>query len=207
MMERRMPVELDNEIALVRLAQSGSPDAFGTLVNQYEGQVYRLVRAITTSDEDAEELLEATFLQAREDVGEFRGEERLHSWLARIAIDAAIVRLRRRAPFTGYSFDEPMDNTDAMSSPGRVQEWTHDPRHSYSKADLDAILSRALEDIETPLRIIFVLGDIEGFSVEEIADILGLSLPVVKTYRTHARLKLRANLSIWFENLSVSASK
>lgn len=202
-----MPVELDNEIALVRLAQYGSAEAFGVLVDNYERQLYRLLRAITVNDEDAEELLETIFLQARENLGEFKGEERVYTWLARIAVHAAIVRLRRRHPFIWDSFAGPVDRADGMSGPGRVQEWTRDPRCSYSETDLDAILSRALEDLETPLRIIFVLGDIDGFSVEEIADILDLSLPVAKTCWTHARLKLRDNLSIWFEKLSVSASK
>ncbi len=199
-----MLLELDNEI--VRLAQSGSTEAFGVLVNHYEQQVYRLVRIIAACDRDAEELLEATFLRARENLAEYEGEEKFYTWLARIAVHAAVTRLRPRHPFTRDLFDEPIDNVDAMSTPGRVQEWVQHPRRGYRKADLDAILSRALEDLDAPLRIVFALGDIEKFSLEEIANILGLSVTVARTYWMRARLRLRSNLSVWFENLSVSAS-
>ena len=175
-----MLLGLDNET--VRLAQSGNAEAFGVLVNHYEQQVYRLVRIIAACDGDAEELLEATFLHARENLAEYDGEEKFYTWLARIAVHAAVTRLRPRHPFTWDLFDEPMDNAEAMSTPGRVQGWVQHPRHSYSKADLDTILSRALEDLDAPLRIVFALGDIEKFSLEEIANILGLSVTVARTY-------------------------
>ena len=205
MIAGKMPVELDNEIALVRLAQLGSAEAFGILVNRYEQQVYRLVRAITTNDVDAEELLEAVFLKARESLGQFNGEERFYTRLARLAVNAAVSRLRHCDAFTWEMFSEQADGSDALSTLGKVREWGRDAGLSYSKTELDAILSKALEDIETPLRIIFVLGDMEGFSQEEIADILGLSVPVVKTSWMRARLKLRNTLSPWFESLSVPA--
>jgi RNA polymerase sigma-70 factor (ECF subfamily) len=207
MIAGKMPVELDNEIALVRLAQSGSAEAFGLLVNRYEQQVYRLVRAITTNDAHAEELLEATFLKAHESLGQFNGEERFYTRLARIAVNAALSRLRHCDAFTGEMSGEQAEGPDAMSTLRKVREWGRDATLRYGKAELDAILSGALEEIETPWRIIFVLGDMEGFSLEEIADILGLSVPVVKTSWMRARLKLRNNLSPWFESLSVPASK
>ncbi|HEX5410679.1 MAG TPA: sigma-70 family RNA polymerase sigma factor [Terriglobia bacterium] len=201
-----MPAQLHNEFAILQLAQSGSTEAFGVLVDRYEQQVYRLLRAITADDEEAEELLEATFSTAHENLGVLNSEERFHTWLARIAINAAVFKLRQRHAFAWDSFDELVDDADAIATPGNVQEWSRDPRGIYSKAELNAILSRALEDLETPLRMVFVLGDMEGFSLKEIAGILGLPIPVARTYWTRARLKLRGNLSIRFENLSVSDS-
>ena len=202
-----MPLELDNEIALVRLAQSGTIEVFGILVSRYERQIYRLVRAITMNDEDAEDLLEATFLRAQENLGEFAGEEPFYTWLARTAVNSALIKLRQRHAFTWESLDGHADGAEPMSTPRNVQEWHDDPRCSYSEAELNDILSRALEDLETPLRVIFVLSDMEGFSLEEISNVLGLSVPITKTYRFRALLKLRDNLGIWFENASVCASK
>src|SRR5574337_277836 len=145
-MSAKMPVELDNEIALVRLAQSGSIDSFGIVVNRYERHVYRLVRAVTTDDDDAEDLLELTFLKAYETLGGFKEEVRFYTWLARIAINEAVTKLRRRHAFTWDSFDEHVDRADALSTPGNVQEWSHSSGYGYSKAELSTILSKALED-------------------------------------------------------------
>lgn len=207
MIAGKMPVELDNEIALVRLAQSGGDGAFEILVNRYEQRVYRLVRAIAANDENAEELLVMSFLKVHEGLGQFDGEERFYTWLARIAVNAAVSKLRHGDGFTWEMFGEHADGPDAMSTQREVREWGCDARLTYSKAELEAILTSALEDIDAPLRIIFVLGDMEGFSLEEIANILGLSVPVVKTSWMRARLKLSNTLSPWFESLAVPASK
>ena len=91
--------------------------------------------------------------------------------------------------------------------PYEVRVWHNNPEESYSTAELLAILSRALDEIEAPLRVVFALCDMEGFSLEETAGILQLPLANVVTRLTQARLKLRQSLGVWFENLSVPAAR
>jgi RNA polymerase sigma-70 factor, ECF subfamily len=206
MIAGKMPVEFDNEIALVRLAQSGSAESFGILVNRYERQIYRLVRAVTINAEDAEVVLQETFLMAYANIHRFGGESRFYTWLVRIAMNEALSKLQLREVHTWVSFDEVAIAGEATSSPGKIKGWHHSPEESYSKPELFAILSQALEDLETPLRAVFALRDIEGFSSEETASILGLPLAAVTTRLTRARLKLRQNLSVWFENPATAQS-
>jgi RNA polymerase sigma-70 factor, ECF subfamily len=202
-----MPAELDNEAALVRMTQMGCSDSFGVLVNRYEQRIYRLSYAITKNAEDAEDVLQETFLKAYTNIGHFRGESRFYTWLVRIAINEAIMKLRRRHASTWISLDQPA-GTDEGTSAGRdIKDWRDNPEESYAKTELRAILSKALDGLRTPLRVVFVLRDIEGFSSEETARILGLSITAVKTRLMRARLKLREKLSVWFENRSVLATR
>jgi RNA polymerase sigma-70 factor, ECF subfamily len=200
-----MPVELDNEIALVRLAQSGSMEAFGLLVKRYEGRVFRLVRAVTKNNRDAEDAFEETFVNAYANIHRFKGDSRFFTWLVSIAINETVAKLYLRQVHTWASFDEAESAGKVMSLPGDIRDWRHSPEEGYSKPELSAILSKALEDLETPLRIIFALRDIDGLSLEETARVLGLPLAAVTTLLTRARLKLRENLNVWFEDPSVPA--
>jgi RNA polymerase sigma-70 factor (ECF subfamily) len=202
-----MPTQLDNEAVLVRSAQAGCSDSFGVLVNRYEQRIYRLSYAITKNAEDAEDVLQETFLKAYTNIGHFRGESRFYTWLVRIAINEALMKLRRHHASAWVSLDEPLENDEGTSTPKEIEDWRDNPEESYAKTELRAILSKALEDLRTPLRVVFVLRDIEGFSSEETARILGLSITAVKTRLRRARLKLRQRLSVWFENRSVLATR
>jgi RNA polymerase sigma-70 factor, ECF subfamily len=202
----KIPVELDNEIALARLVQSGSPESFEILVNRYERQVYRLVRAVTKNAEDAEDVLQETFLKAYANLHGFGGESRFYTWLVRIAMSETLSKLSLRpVPARDWS-DGPADTGDIVSSPGNIKGWRPDPEESCSETELFKILAKALEDLETPLRAVFALRDIEGFSSEETASMLGLPLAAVTARLTRARLTLRQNLSVWFENPSDPAA-
>jgi RNA polymerase sigma-70 factor, ECF subfamily len=206
MMVRKMPVELDYEIALGRLAQSGSTEAFEMLVNRYEGRIFRLVRAVTKNNRDAEDAFEETFVNAYANIRRFKGESRFYTWLVSIAINETVAKLYLRQVHTWVSSDDAESAGEVMSLPRDIRDWRHNPEEGYSKPELFAILSKALEDLETPMRIIFTLRDIDGLSPEETARVLGLPLASVTTLLTRARLKLRQNLSAWFENPSVPAS-
>lgn len=201
-----MPVELDNEVALVRLAQSGSTESFGILVNRYERQVYRLVRAITKNTEDAEDVLQETFLKAYTDIQGFNGESRFYTWLARISMDETLSKLRLHHVPTWNPFDEVARTDEVMSKAADLRDWHDNPEECFSESEISAILSNALDDLETPLRAVVALHDIEGFSSEETVYVLRLSAAAVRTLLTRSRLKLRQNLSIWFENHSAPAT-
>jgi RNA polymerase sigma-70 factor, ECF subfamily len=198
--------EFNDEIALVRLAQLGSTEAFGTLVSRYERRIYRLVRAVTKNNRDAEDAFEETFVNAYANIHRFKGDSRFYTWLVNIAINETVAKLYLREVHTWASFDEAERIGKVMSLPGDIRDWRDSPEEGYSKPELSEILSTALEDLATPMRIIFTLRDIDGLSLEETARILGLPLAAVTTLLTCARLKVRQNLSVWFEEPSVPAT-
>ncbi|HXN45001.1 MAG TPA: sigma-70 family RNA polymerase sigma factor, partial [Bryobacteraceae bacterium] len=85
-----------DEAALVAQAQTGGEEAFTELVNRYEGNIYRLARHITQNPEDAEDVLQETFLKAYEHLGDFQGNSKFYTWLVRIAVNQALMKLRKR---------------------------------------------------------------------------------------------------------------
>jgi RNA polymerase sigma-70 factor, ECF subfamily len=194
-----MATHLENEAVLVSEAQRGSAESFAVLVKQYERPIYRLSKAVTGDQEDAEDVLQETFLKAYKNLGNFRGESRFYTWLVRIAMNEALTHLRRRNPSTWVSLDEPIDTDDSGPVTQEIKDWRDNPEECYSNTELREILSKALQDIEPPLRVVFVLRDVEGLSCEETAMVAGLSVPTVKSRSMRARLKLRKKLSFWFE--------
>jgi RNA polymerase sigma-70 factor, ECF subfamily len=201
-MELKMATHLDNEAVLVSEAQTGSAESFALLVTQYERQIYRLAYAVTGNPEDAEDVLQETFLKAYANMSSFMGRSRFYTWLVRIAMNEAITKLRRRNPLAWVSLDGPVDSDEPVSTPREIKDWRDNPEESYSKAELREILSKELQGLEAALRVVFVLRDVEGLSCEETAKILDLSVPTVKNRLMRARLKLRKKLSFWFAKRS-----
>ena len=202
-----MITHLENEAVLVSGAQTGSAESFAVLVKQYERQIYRLSKIVTGNQEDAEDALQETFLKAYKNLGQFRGESRFYTWLVRIAINEAVAKLRSRDSYTWVSLDEPIGSDESGAAPREIRDWRDNPEECYNQTELREILSKVLQDLETPLRIVFVLRDVEGLSCEETAVVTGLSVPAVKSRSMRARLKLRKKLSFWFEKRSALAAR
>lgn len=201
-----MTTHLENEAVLVSEAQAGSAESFAVLVKQYERQIYRLSKAVTGNMEDAEDALQETFLKAYKNLKQFRGESRFYTWLVRIAMNEALTKLHRQNPSRWVSLDEPIDTEEPETAPREIRDWRDNPEESYNQTELREILSQALQDLETALRVVFVLRDVEGLSCEETAGVTGLSVSAVKTRAMRARLKLRKKLSFWFEKRSAVAA-
>jgi RNA polymerase sigma-70 factor (ECF subfamily) len=202
-----MTTHLENEAVLVSEAQAGSAESFCVLVKQYERQIYRLSKIVMGGPEDAEDVLQETFLKAYKNLKQFRGESRFYTWLVRITMNEALTRLRRRNSSTWVSLDEPIDTDESGTTPREIKDWRDNPEECYNQIELREILSKVLQDLETPLRTVFVLRDVEGLSCEETAMVTGLSVPAVKARSMRARLKLRKKLSFWFENRSALAAR
>lgn len=194
-----MVTHLENEAALVAEARAGSTDAFVTLLNQYDRRIYRLARNITGNREEAEDVLQDVFLKAYEHLGEFRGESRFYTWLVRVTVNQALMKLRERRIGTWLSFDEPIETDDRGLMPREIEDWDDNPEEKYAKSELQAILNQAIEDLEPQFRAVFLVRDVEEFSTEETARMLGLSVPAVKSRLLRARLKLRERLNKRFK--------
>jgi RNA polymerase sigma-70 factor (ECF subfamily) len=186
----------EDEPALVAAAKAGDVSAFETLVNRYERKIFRLTQNITQNREDAEDAMQEAFLKAFQHLGEFEGNSRFYTWLVRIAVNQALMKLRRRRPNV-VSLDEEIDTGEDMM-PREVVDWGPTPADRYAQTELAGILSKVIGDLDPQFRTVFQLRDIEELSTEETAEALGLSVPAVKSRLLRARLKLRERLNQYF---------
>lgn len=184
----------DDESALVAAAKAGDISAFETLVGRYERKIFRLAQNITQNREDAEDAMQESFLKAYEHLGEFQGNSRFYTWLVRIAVNQALMKLRRRRPNV-VSLDQEIDTGEDMM-PREVEDWGPSPEERYGQTELSGILGKVIGELDPPFRIVFQLRDIEELSTEETAEALGLSVPAVKSRLLRARLKLREKLNL-----------
>jgi RNA polymerase sigma-70 factor, ECF subfamily len=191
-----VPAGVDNEAALVQSARTGDLTAFEELVRRYEGKIYRLGYNITQNSADAEDVTQDAFLKAYSHLSDFQGESRFYTWLVRIAVNEALMRLRKRRP-NQISLEEPIES-DGDLLPREIADWGPSPEQRYQQLELRRILTDAIAQLEPAYRTVFQLRDIEQLSTEETAEALGLSVPAVKSRLLRARLKLRENLDRYF---------
>jgi RNA polymerase sigma-70 factor, ECF subfamily len=191
-----LPAGFD-ETGLVAKAKAGDAQAFTDLVNQYERKIYRLAKHITQNDEDAEDVLQETFLKAYEHLDNFQGNSKFYTWIVRIAVNESLMKLRKRKGDRTVPLDEPVDTGEEMVT-REIAVWEDNPEQRYSREEIQEILDKAVEGLKPDFRTVFMLRDIEELSTEETAETLGISVPAVKSRLLRARLALREKLTRQF---------
>jgi RNA polymerase sigma-70 factor, ECF subfamily len=187
-----------DESVLVTQAREGETPAFAELVRRYEGKIFRLAQHVTQNREDAEDVLQETFMKAYEHLDQFKGDSKFYTWIVRIAVNQALMKLRRRKSDKTVSLDEQID-TGEDTVVREIAAWGEDPEQRFSREELGEILETAIQALEPPYRSVFVLRDIDELSTEETAEALGLSIPAVKSRLLRARLQLREKLTRFFK--------
>ena len=187
-----------DESALVARAQAGDSEAFGELVSRYQNKIYRLAKHITQNDEDAEDVLQEAFLKAYEHLSGFQGNSKFYTWIVRIAVNEALMKLRKRKSDRTVPLDEPVDTGEEMVN-REIAVWEDNPEQRYSHEEMQQILNEAVQDLKPDFRTVFALRDIEELSTEETAEALGISIPAVKSRLLRARLALREKLTRKFK--------
>src|SRR5271154_1013640 len=187
-----------DESELVAKARKGDLEAFNELVSRYERKIYRLAKHITQNDEDAEDVLQETFLKAYEHIGDFQGQSKFYTWIVRIGVNESLMKLRKRKSDRTVPLDEPVD-TGEDTVTREIAVWEENPEQKYSREELRQILDEAVEGLRPAFRTVFVLRDIEELSTEETAEALGISVPAVKSRLLRARLQLREKLTRFFK--------
>jgi RNA polymerase sigma-70 factor, ECF subfamily len=183
---------------LVSEAKAGNYSAFEELVNRYEKKIYRLGMNITGNREDAEDVLQDAFLKAFEHLPDFREDSRFYTWIVRIAVNEALMKLRKRRTSREVSMEDSEDeNGDVMVR--EFADWKPDPEQQYAQSELEGILQHGVSSLPPGFRTVFYLRDVEGLSTEETAAMLGLSIGAVKARLFRARLRLREELSKTFK--------
>jgi RNA polymerase sigma-70 factor (ECF subfamily) len=187
-----------DESALVAQAKAGDQNAFAELVNRYERKIYRLAKNITRNDEDAEDVLQDAFLKAYTHLDNFKGDSKFYTWIVRIAVNEALMRLRKRKTDRSVPLDEPVELGEETVQ-REIAVWDDNPEQQYSQEEWRKILDEAVDSLKPDFRTVFVLRDIEELSTEETAETLGISVPAVKSRLLRARPALRERLTRQFK--------
>ena len=188
---------LKNEDFSLDKLHSGDRAEFARLVEAYSGLVYRLAIKMLDDPQDAEDVLQETFLKAYRHLADFDGRSSLSTWLYRIATNESLMMIRRRkAP--AVSLDEPIPSDDHEAEPQQIVDWCCAPEQELVSAEARAYMNQAIEALPAGLRAVFLLRDIEGLSTQETGEVLSLSEAAVKTRLSRARLRLRETLSEYY---------
>jgi len=185
------------EISIEAL-KSGNRDEYSKLVESYSGMIYRLALKMVGNPTDAEDVLQNTFLKAFQHIGEFEGRSNLSTWLYRIGANEALMMIRKHHPemvLGEVGLDE-AEQGDLF--PSQFTDWCCLPEDEFLTSESKAALDQAIQHLPETLRIVFLLRDIEGLSIEETGNTLGLSETNVKTRLLRARLRLREELSDYY---------
>jgi RNA polymerase sigma-70 factor (ECF subfamily) len=183
--------------AFLKRLQTGDPLAFAQFVEENQSQVYNLSLRMLNDPQEAEDVLQETFLNAYKALPGFEGRSSLSTWLYRIASNASLMRLRKKQPAT-VSVDEPLILDAGDSVPRQLVDWSNLPEDELLSNESRLVMDEAVSELPEALRIVFVLRDLEGLSTVETGEVLGLSKGAVKTRLHRARLWLRERMSSYF---------
>lgn len=196
--QRNVTLDRAEEIELVAKARAGDYDAFERLVKSCERRIWAIAWRLLGDREEAENIVQASFLKAMEALDSFRGEAGFCTWVGRIATNEGLEILRRRRRKDALSLDELVTESDddgPIPHPELLADWREDPSRSVEREELRRILDEALDTLSPGLRAVFVLRDVEGQSTAETAEALGITEANAKVRLMRARLALRERLT------------
>lgn len=187
---------VSTDLSLVQRIGAGDHAAFEGLMRKYNGKLFRIARSILRDDGDAEDALQDAYLEAYSHVGEFRGESELSTWLTRIVINQALMRLRKEKRRSSIVPFRAGLATHAESAEAEVpDERSESPSTTAIRAETRRILERRIDELPTSFRTVFVMREVEDMGMDEIAQCLSISPATVRTRLFRARALLRAALA------------
>jgi RNA polymerase sigma-70 factor, ECF subfamily len=195
---------MPNEISLEKLI-AGDRAEFARLVDTYSSSIYRLGLKMLGHPQDAEDVLQNTFMNALLHLSSFQGRSSIATWLYRIAANEALMLIRKRRPEISLEQETQQDEAESLEDvkPSVFADWSGLPEDELLSSEGKKLLDAAIHNMPEPLRIVFVLRDIEGLSIKETAESLNLTETNVKTRLVRARMYLRERLSKYYvERLS-----
>jgi RNA polymerase sigma-70 factor (ECF subfamily) len=187
------PLPADDAALAARIA-AHDQSAFEMLMRLHNGRLFRVARAILKDDADAEDVLQEAYLDAYRNMAKFRGESRLGTWLVRIVVNRALMRLRtsRKDPVVVPINERSRPDSPPVEYPDRSAE---SPANAALRAEVRRLLERRIDELPVAFRAVFVLREVEELSVDEVAACLGIPPATVRTRLFRARALLRAALA------------
>jgi RNA polymerase sigma-70 factor (ECF subfamily) len=189
--------ETANTISLEAL-KTGDREAFTRLVDETSGHTYRVALQILGDEQDAEDVLQETYIKAFRALPNFEGRSSVTTWLYRIAVNEALMLVRKRKPQTISIDDNDPFDAQAESEGMEIVDFCCLPEGELLSSESRGFLDQAIRDLPANLRVVFVMRDLEGMSIQETSEALGLTENNVKTRLLRARLRLRQELSRYF---------
>ncbi|MBC8104887.1 MAG: sigma-70 family RNA polymerase sigma factor [Cytophagales bacterium] len=194
-----------SDSALVARCQKADIAAFNEIVSRYKGKIYNYLYRMTSNAEDAEDLTQEVFVRMYTNIGSFRAEASLSTWLFRIAGNLSVDAFRRGKKERGvvHSLDAPMagggDADEGPSATRDIADWSQAPESVLGRKELGAHIQAALQRLPPKLRSAVILHDVEGMAYEEIAQTERVPLGTVKSRIYNARVALREQLRPYLE--------
>jgi RNA polymerase sigma-70 factor (ECF subfamily) len=189
-----------NESELLEGLRAGEAAAYRRLVELNSANVYHVALKLLGDEQEAEDVLQETFMSAFQALDRFEGRSKLSTWLYRIATNASLMRLRKREQMTTFSLDQPLGEGDDLDLPQsrHLVDWSAVPDDQLLTTEARQVMDQAVADLPETLRSTFILRDVQGLSGAETAEILGVTVQAVKNRLHRARLRLRDRLSDYF---------
>jgi RNA polymerase sigma-70 factor (ECF subfamily) len=201
-MNKNMP----NEISLEALI-AGDRAEFARLVDEYSSPIYRLGLRMLGNPQDAEDVLQNTFINALTHIHKFEGRSSLSTWLYRIASNEALMLIRKKKPEVNLDDVEGGDEDEDLK-PNQFVDWSGLPEDELLSGEGKTFLDEEIAALPESMRIVFLLRDVEGLSIKETAEALNLTETNIKTRLLRARVYLREKLSEYYgERLPVRSEK
>ncbi len=192
---------------LVERVKRGDYLAFEELVAKYQNRVYGLAFRLTRNKMDAEDALQDVFLRVYQKIKDFRGESAFSTWLYKISLNEALMKLRKKQHRREESIEEAMPKFRSDGSyAGMVTNFSISPENEALKAEAQRLIQAAIDKLPEDYRSVLLLRDREGFSAQEVSQMLELSIPAIKSRLHRARLFLRQALENYFKARKVSAT-
>ncbi len=192
-------INTNQEEFLIENLRAGDRKEFARLVEAYSGKIYNLALKMLNDPQDAEDVLQETFIKAYRALPSFEGRSKLSTWLYRIASNEALMLIRKRRPEFILMMDKQESQAvdESLDEP-EIVDWCCLPEKELLSTEAKQFLDEAIQKLSPSLRVVFILRDVEGMSIRETAESLGISEAAVKTRLLRARLRLREELTEYY---------
>jgi len=185
--------ESRDEGQIIASILAGNTHEFHDLIRPHERSVYVMALSLLQNEADAEDAAQEAFLKAFRNLANFRGDARFSTWLISITLNEARSRLRSRKNVKIESLDESPDGQDQVS-PALLRDWREIPSEALERKEIRLLLQHAVADLPSIYREVFLLRDVEELSVNESAEVLGITVASVKVRLHRARIMLQKKL-------------
>jgi RNA polymerase sigma-70 factor (ECF subfamily) len=191
-------VEL-TDVELVKKFKKGSLEAFEEIIRRYEAKVMQLGMRLTRNHEDAEEVMQDVFSTIYKKIDSFQGKSAFSSWLYRIVVNAAFMKLRKRKQSPTVALEDLAPTIKQSCLEGENSHFERSDTIASSK-EMREVIQLAINKLPRQYRAVFVLRDVDGLSNNEVGEILQLSIPAVKSRLHRSRLMLRKKLQRYYDD-------
>jgi RNA polymerase sigma-70 factor (ECF subfamily) len=183
------------EAEMISRIVAGERELFYALIKPCERAVFLTAYSVLKSEADAEEVVQEAVLKAYKALGSFRGESKFSTWLVKITLNEARMRLRRSRSESEVSLQEFMDDGDSDYTPAMLTDWREIPSEALDRKELREVLQRALDELPEKYREVLISRDVREMNIQETAYLLGISEGMVKTRLFRARLLMQKILA------------